>query len=410
MGEESAAEQVYEAGLELINPGGDPGVLRDAATAWKALGSALDKMVTDLDRDWRRVKGAGAWSGPSADAFDAHWKDLKKAIEETTPQCDDAAKHLNDAADSIEEINDQIHQIYLEIGVSIGVSVGLSFMTMGFSAAAGAARAAQLAARATQLAGRLGQILTRIGQAFRSLARVMRGQRFIKSVLVNWAGNTGGSIITSVATGQKVDLGEAVWTGGVGALVGTGPGNAAGKLAGHLGAGKVVEGAVTGMSGNVVGGATADGVKVATGGDVSLREFGVNAAANAVGGAAGGGLTAGAYKMADGPDASVGGTPDAPGRTSPDATAPENAGGDANSPDGSDTTPDAGSGGHQNGAADSGHVPPSERGPHFSIDGVIGGITAGGAGAAGEPLKGGDEPPQPQSQSANHEKVRKDFG
>lgn len=395
MGEESAAEKVYEAGLELINPGGDPGVLREAATAWKAMGSALDKMVTDLDRDWRRVKASGAWTGPSADAFDKHWQDLKKAVEDTTPQCDDAAKHLNDAADSIEDINDQIHQIYLEIGVSIGVSVALSFVTVGFSAAAGAARAAQLAARAAQLAGRLGQILTRIAQSFRGVAQALRGQRFIKTVLVNWAGNTGGSVITNIASGKPAGLDEAAWTGGVSALVGTGPGNAAGKLASHLNWGNIAQGAAAGATGNVVGGAAADGVKVATGEEFSGRNFFVSAVANGVGGAAGGGLTAGAYKGIDGPDAPV--------TTPSDATTPENAGGDANSPDSSDATPDAGSGGQQNGPADPGYVPPSQRGPHFSIDGVIGGVTAGGAGAAGEPLKEDDEP-------SAQEKVRKDFG
>jgi WXG100 family type VII secretion target len=398
MGEESAAEKVYEAGLELVNPGGDPGVLRDAATAWKAMGSALDKMVTDLDRDWRRVKGAGAWTGPSADAFDKHWQELKKAVEDTTPQCDNAAKHLNDAADSIEDINDQIHQIYLEIGVSIGVSVALSFVTVGFSAAAGAARAAQLAARAAQLAGRLGGILTRLAQSFRGVAQAVRGQRFIKTVLVNWAGNTGGSLITNVATGKKVgldDVGEAVWTGGVGAIVGTGPGNLAGKAASHLNWGNVAQGAAAGATGNVVGGAAADGVKVATGEEVTGSEFRNNVAVNVVGGAAGGGATAGVYKGIDGAGAPV--------TTPPDTTSPENAGGNANSADSSDTTPDAGSGGQQNGPADPGYVPPSQRGPHFSIDGVIGGVTAGGAGAAGEPFTEDDE-------SSARDKVRKDFG
>lgn len=400
MGEESAAEKVYEAGMELINPGGDPGTLREAATAWKTMSTALDKMVTDLDRDWRRVKGAGGWTGPSADAFDKHWQDLKKAVEDTTPQCDNAAKHLNDAADSIEDINDQIHQIYLEIGVSIGVSVALSFVTVGFSAAAGAARAAQLAARATQLAGRLGTILARIGQSFRTVTQALRGQRFIKTVLVNWAGNTGGSVITSVATGQKVNLGEAVWTGGVGALVGTGPGNVAGQFAGRLGAGTIGQGAASGAAGNVIGGAAADGVRVVTGEEVTVGDAGKNALANLVGGAAGGGLTAGAYKGIDGSDVSVT-TPGAPDASS--APTPDGSGGDGSSSDSGDATPDASSGGNQNGPADPGYIPPSERGPHFSIDGVIGGITAGGAGAAVDPLGGDDE-------ASAHDKVRKDFG
>lgn len=89
-------------------------------------------------------------AGPAADAFANHWKDLKAGMDKTLPQVPQVAKSLDEAADAIEEINHEIHQIYLEIGTSIGISVGLSFLTMGFSAAAGAARAAQLAARAAK--------------------------------------------------------------------------------------------------------------------------------------------------------------------------------------------------------------------------------------------------------------------
>ncbi|KOT82509.1 hypothetical protein ADK70_24640, partial [Streptomyces rimosus subsp. pseudoverticillatus] len=121
-------------------------------------------------------------------------------------------KSLDEAADAIEEINHEFHQIYLEIGISIGISGGLSPLTVVFSGAAGAPRAAQLAARAAKLAKTLGPILQKVGQAFKAIS-ALGNHRFLKNVLVNLANNTGGTVITNTLTGQDTNLFDATWQG-----------------------------------------------------------------------------------------------------------------------------------------------------------------------------------------------------
>ncbi|UNO41117.1 WXG100 family type VII secretion target [Streptomyces sp. MST-110588] len=327
-GDESVAEQVYEAGLEIINPGGDPDTLRAAAKGWRDLHDNLQSMFQGLDGEVRRTLDSG-WRGPAADAFAKHWKDLKAGMDKTLPQLPQAAKSLDEAADAIEEINDEIHQIYLEIGISIGISVGLSFLTMGFSAAAGAARAAQLAARAAKLAKTLGTILQKVGHAFKTISRLAKEHRFLKNVLVNWASNTGGTVITNALTGQETNLFDATWQGGLSAVAGTGPG-----LIFSRGLAKtrpLVGDIVGGSVGSTVGGLAVDGTKNLdndSSNDVSGKNVLWDAAVNVVGGGLGGGAVHGANK----------------------------------------------------------HLPPGQEGPHFSVEGPAQGAVYGGTGAIGAPL------------------------
>ncbi|MFI5525751.1 WXG100 family type VII secretion target [Streptomyces platensis] len=325
-GDESVAEQVYEAGLEIINPGGEPDVLRSAAKGWRDLHDNLQTMFRDMDREVQRTLESH-WHGSAADAFAEHWKSLDAAMSKTLPQLPEAAKSLDEAADAIEDINSQIHEIYLEIGISIGISVGLSFLTMGFSAAAGAARAAQLATKAAKLAKTLGTILRKVGAAFKTISRLAKEHRFLKNVLVNWTSNTGGTVITNALTGQETDLGDAVWQGGLSSLVGTGPGmlaTAGGKALGKGGSGLLAD-MVGGGVGSAAGGLAVDGARKLRG-DTDV-EMGWDALVNGATGGAGGAAVHGVNT----------------------------------------------------------HVP-SGRGPHFSVEGPAQGIIYGGGGAIAKPL------------------------
>ncbi|MFI9051778.1 WXG100 family type VII secretion target [Streptomyces sp. NPDC053427] len=328
-GDESVAEQVFEAGLEIVNPGGDPDVLRSAAKGWRDLHENLRNMFQDMDREVQRTLESH-WHGPAADAFAEHWKSLDAAMDKTLPQLPAAAKSLDEAADAIEEINAEIHEIYLEIGISIGVSVGLSFLTMGFSAAAGAARAAQLAARAAKLAKTLGTILRKVGEAFKVVSRLAKEHRFLKNVLVNWTSNTGGTVITNALTGQETNLGDAVWQGGLSAVVGTGPGLAAARGLTKLGR-PLLGDIVGGATGSMAGGMAVDGAKNLdndSSNDVGWGDLGWDAVVNGAGGAAGGAAVHGANTQ----------------------------------------------------------LPPGREGPHFSVEGPAQGIIYGGAGAIGKPV------------------------
>lgn len=197
--EEGAAEKVYEAGIELVNPGGQPDVLREAAKAWRHWGAPLDKFAVRMDRRIRETHGS-KWHGPAADAFLDHWHDVKKSIEDSQEIFDDAAKGLDAAADNIEKVNEEIHQIYLEIGVTIAASVATSFITMGFSAAAGAANAARLTAQATAAATRLGRLLATIARIFQTIAGFRRGATAAK-LGVQFGVEYTASVTTSMASG-----------------------------------------------------------------------------------------------------------------------------------------------------------------------------------------------------------------
>ncbi|MEU1854079.1 WXG100 family type VII secretion target [Streptomyces sp. NPDC019990] len=304
-GNESIAEEVVEAGLEIVSPGGRPEELRQAAKAWRKLKSDVagpDGILRTLDKNVAATVGE-TWRGPAAEAFNKHWDEFRKAVEQATEDYDEIAKGLDEAADAIEECNEEIHAIYAEIGISVGVGVALSFVTFGFGGAAAAANAARLAAQAVRIAGRLGGILRRIGTAFRTLRSLAQRRKFLASTGVNAIGNFAGSLGGAAVEGgiTPAELGEAAWQSSLGALTGTGPGLlVTSKLVNRLGdglGGAMVAGAAGGATGNVTGGLVVDGVRMSTGDlDVSrdgVQEMGFNALANAMGGAAGGGAAGG---------------------------------------------------------------------------------------------------------------------
>ncbi len=255
MSDESAAEKVYEAGIEVVNPGGRPEVLRAAAKGWRTMGEELEEAYTALDRKARATLDEH-WRGESAEAFRAHWQKIGDAVDETVPLFGQAAKGLEEAADNIEEINDEIHKIYVEIGISIGVSVALSFVTVGFSAAAGAANAVRLGAQAVSAASRLGRLLSTVARFFGGLRRVVRDGKKLKLFVelgVQWAAGTGTGVATNLAMGEKADLGDNLVNGAVGVLGGK---CVAGPLAERLGGGLLANaagGATAGVTSSVVG-------------------------------------------------------------------------------------------------------------------------------------------------------------
>ncbi|MFJ7078170.1 WXG100 family type VII secretion target [Streptomyces sp. NPDC098781] len=298
MSGESAAETVYEAGLELYNPGGRPDVLRDAAKAWGAMGDSLDKFVVHMDKVIRDVHGE-QWRGPAADAFVKHWEEVKKSAEDAQPSFDEARKGLNEAADKIEEINSEIHQIYLEIGVTIGVSVATSFITLGFSAAAGAANAARLAGQAATAAARLGRILATIARWFEKLRTFEHSSKFLQYGVrfgSTFAGRTaiefGNGVATSVISGKGPE-----WENNlVGGMAGAGMGKASdAMLGGRLGGGireSIGTGAIGGATGSLVGDAANSYGPWADADDkFDWSQSLIGAGAGAAGGGIGGGLT-----------------------------------------------------------------------------------------------------------------------
>ncbi|MFI9802282.1 WXG100 family type VII secretion target [Streptomyces sp. NPDC052302] len=283
-GNESLAEEIVELGIEVIRPGGRPEELEAAAKAWRQLKSEVEGMVKSLDKDVRATVG-DTWRGEAADAFAAHWDEFAATVRGATEDFDEAAKGLDDAAKCIREVNEEIEDIYVEIGISIGVSVGMSFLTLGVSAAVGTARVTMLAARALDAAGRLGRLLRVIGTAFRTLYNSGKAGRLLAEGLLNWTGGTAGGMITSQLSGKGWEVGTNMIGGLTGATVGT----AAGKAVSAVGGKEIL----SGMAGGAAGGMSGDYLDSLRKGEAfDLRQSAVTGVTGAAAGGLGGGARA----------------------------------------------------------------------------------------------------------------------
>ena len=156
-----------EQDVDIWNPGGDPGELRRAAQAWRAMADTVDSVAGNLDGAVRR--GLAWWGGPASARFAGQWDQVHTAMTvEVVPHLREIAGRLDETADAIEDINDQIHDLYVSIGVAVGAGVVLSVLTLGFSAAASAAAAAAAGARAGVLVARMASTLQAVAAALRA--------------------------------------------------------------------------------------------------------------------------------------------------------------------------------------------------------------------------------------------------
>jgi len=378
-GNETGAEELVELGIEIVNPGGRPDVLRQAAKSWRQLKadvSGAEGILRALDKNVEDTVGH-TWRGPAAEAFKKHWHKFRAAVEGATEEYDDIAAQLEEVADEIEKVNEEIHEIYIEIGVSVGVGVALSFVTLGLGSGAAAANAARLATEAVQISARLGALLRRIAEAIRAYQEAGRAAKLLGGIAINWVGNTGGTLLGSALAGQDADIGAAVWQGGLAAAVGTPIGGGAASAVGsRLGEaatiGKTItENVVGGVAGNVAGGAAVDATTALT--TDETPEWGTNALVNAAGGVVGGLAVGGAAHYREGLDSNP---------VNPDFNYP--------------------------------HATPSDR-ASMGIEGPAGAVGAGLAGVGSGLLPDGEEEQkkesQPQSPFARQQRsIEEDFG
>ncbi|MGW1839375.1 WXG100 family type VII secretion target [Streptomyces sp. NPDC002067] len=279
-GGESKAEEIVELGIEIINPGGRPDELEQAAKAWRDVKTEIDQIFHALDK---QVEGAvgQSWRGPAADAFHEHWRKCKSSADAVTEKFDEAADGLDKAAKAIREVNSEIHEIYLEIGISIGVSVGMSFLTLGVSAATGTARVVMLVEKALDAAGKLGRMLRAVASAYKAFKNLNVGFKMAAEFAMESASGTAGGVVTSVLSGKGPEW-ETNLAGGIGgATIGAG----AGKIVTRLGGSDLISGVVGGAAGGVAG----DGLDaLAHGKPMDMRQTAITAVAGGAAGGAGG--------------------------------------------------------------------------------------------------------------------------
>jgi WXG100 family type VII secretion target len=211
-----------DVSYDIFNPGGDASVLRACATAWRTMATDLKATRDSLDQ---QVNGLGdAWTGSAATAFHQHWNHTRGEIDAALPNFEAVAQQLDHAADSIEQVNNQIHEIVLQIAATAAIGIGLSIVTAGVSDAAAAAEGAAEAAEAGAAVARLARILKLIADSLEKIKDLMEESRLLKfsvNFAKNLTANFGGNVLGQALAGQKVDWGTDLQDAGVSAWVGT---------------------------------------------------------------------------------------------------------------------------------------------------------------------------------------------
>jgi uncharacterized protein YukE len=182
---------------DLWNPGGDPGALRRAATAWRALAEALRTAAGDIDDAATEL--SHSWHGQAQQAFATYWGDLHDSLVEGAGHADDVAGTLDKIAGEIERVNHEVHELYLAVAATVAVSLAASIFTFGASTAAGAAATAAAVARATTLVDGLVEFLSAIRVGF----TITRFVRFWKLWSIAAGVNTAAVGVVKLGQGQN---------------------------------------------------------------------------------------------------------------------------------------------------------------------------------------------------------------
>ncbi len=147
-----------EAPIDVWNPGGDPAVLRRAAQAWRQMAATLRASADEVESAVHQL--GTTWEGAAHDAFARDWRPLPEPVRQGAETFEQVATSLEAVADQIEETNEQVHQLYAAIGITVAVGVVSSALTFGFGSAAAASTAAAQAGQAATIVARLGTFLT----------------------------------------------------------------------------------------------------------------------------------------------------------------------------------------------------------------------------------------------------------
>src|SRR5207302_1322456 len=134
----------------LFWPQGDPGKLRQAAQAWREMGSALTAAEGTCHGAASLVVGSN--EGPAIDAFSHYcskWEGGGGYFELSAQSCGQMAEALDRYATAIDQARQRVEEIAATAATVLAVGLILTVVTVGISdAAAGAASAGLVAAAA----------------------------------------------------------------------------------------------------------------------------------------------------------------------------------------------------------------------------------------------------------------------
>ncbi|MDQ3575143.1 MAG: WXG100 family type VII secretion target [Actinomycetota bacterium] len=153
-----AAPDRLDSVVDIVNPGGDPAVLRRAAGAWREMAADLRSTTESLAPGVREV--GITWHGLASREFVRKWEEQERWINERARVFEEIAEHLDQIARQIEETNEQIHQLFLVIGATVVFGAVSSVLSFGFASAPAAAVVAAQTGQAVAIVARLGTFLT----------------------------------------------------------------------------------------------------------------------------------------------------------------------------------------------------------------------------------------------------------
>lgn len=192
-------------------PNADTGALREAATAWRSMGSSVSGLTGHCDSARDLLDGQRSPEIPLARSA---IKDVRTQVTGLAEHCDDLARACDDYAKQVESTRETIkgllRDLAIEIGATAVVSGIASFFTFGGAAAVGAGVAVS---RAIACARRIVKVLAALKaiRAIGTMARTLPKIRGIRTALakfrnVNAARNASKGINGQLWSGGK-------WTG-----------------------------------------------------------------------------------------------------------------------------------------------------------------------------------------------------
>ena len=121
------------------------------ATTLRALAGDLGSAVNQVD---------AAWEGLAHQGFARRWEQLHEPVRQGADTFEHVAASLDAVANQIEETNEQVHQLYATVGITVAIGAVSSAVTFGVGSAGAAAAAAAQAGQAASVVARLGTFLT----------------------------------------------------------------------------------------------------------------------------------------------------------------------------------------------------------------------------------------------------------
>jgi len=188
-------------------PNADTGKLREAATAWRSMGTSVSHLTGQCDSAVYMLEGQRSPEIPLARSA---INDVRTQITGISEQCNDLAQACEDYATQVESTRETIkgllRDLAIEIGATAVVSGIASFFTFGGAAAVGAGVAVS---RAISCASKIIKVLAALKaiRAIGTMARTLPKIRGIRTALAKFRN-------VSAARNASKGINGQLWSGG----------------------------------------------------------------------------------------------------------------------------------------------------------------------------------------------------